>query len=241
MTQILPLSEGTFTIGRDKIFHPFNQEKEELNDRPNGSLLVEVQPFAIVNTEDVILLDTGLGFKNEHGVAQMEENLAKHNIHPEDVTIILLSHLHKDHAGGIDLDLFPNAQFYIYEKEMDYAQKIGYPSYHDDDLLPLLKSDRVVWLKDSEGSIGTKINYRHVGGHCPEHIVFWIKTEDGLVFYGGDNAPQLKQLKIKYVAKYDTDGQKAMKLREEWAQKGKEEQWKFLFYHDVKDPVALLK
>src|SRR5690606_41300363 len=93
MTQIFPLSEGTFTIGHDKVFHPFNQENEELTDRPTGSLLVEVQPFAVVNDEDVILLDTGLGFNNPDGIAHMEESLAKYNIHPEDVTKILLSHL----------------------------------------------------------------------------------------------------------------------------------------------------
>src|SRR6218665_1243160 len=122
MTQIFPLSEGTFTIGHDKIFHPFTEGQDELNDRPTGSLLVEVQPFAIVNDKDVILLDTGLGFNSPDGVAHLPGNLAKHNIHPEDVTKVLMSHLHKDHAGGLDLSLFPNAVFYVYRKEMEYAQ-----------------------------------------------------------------------------------------------------------------------
>jgi len=238
MTQIFPLSEGTFTIGHDKIFHPFNQESEELTDRPTGSLLVEVQPFAIVNDEDVILLDTGLGFNSPDGKAHLAGNLAKHNIHPEDVTKILLSHLHKDHAGGIDLALFPNAIFFVYEKEIEYAQKIGFPSYYVEELKPLLTSDRVVWLKGESGTINDKIRFEHTNGHCPEHIVFWIDTEEGLIFYGGDEAPQFKQMKIKYVAKYDFDGKKAMELRMKWAEQGAKENWRFLFYHDVQKPVS---
>jgi len=47
-------------------------------------------------------------------------------------------------------------------------------------------------------------------------------------------------MKIKYVAKYDYDGKKAMELRQQYADKGREEGWQFLFYHDVKTPVAVL-
>ena len=240
MTQIFPLSEGTFTIGHDKVFQIFNRDNEELTDRPTGSLLVEVQPFAVVNHEDVILLDTGLGFSGGGGKAQLEENLAKHNIHPEDVTKILLSHLHKDHAGGIDLELFPNAIFFIYEKEMEFAQKKGFPSYYVEDLSPLLTSDRVVWLQGESGKISDKIRYEHTDGHSPEHIVFWIETDEGIIFYGGDEAPQLKQMKIKYVAKYDFDGKKAMLLRMKWAEQGLKENWRFLFYHDVQKAISTI-
>jgi glyoxylase-like metal-dependent hydrolase (beta-lactamase superfamily II) len=238
MTQIFPLSEGTFTIGRDKIFHPFNEATETLTDRPTGSLLVEVQPFVVVNEEDVILLDTGLGFNNPDGKAHLAGNLAAHQLHPEDVTKILLSHLHKDHAGGLDLALFPNATFYIYRKEMEYAQQIGYPSYYVDELLPLLQSKQVVWLEGESGQIGDKIRFQHTNGHCPEHIVFWIDSEDGEIFYGGDEAPQYKQMRMKYVAKYDFDGRRAMELRQQWAEQGAKEGWRFLFYHDVKTPVS---
>lgn len=238
MTQIFPLSEGTFTIGHDKIFHPFDEQKEELTNRATGSLLVEVQPFAVVNTEDVILLDTGLGFKSAEGKAQLAQSLAKHHIHPEDVTKILLSHLHKDHAGGIDLDLFPNAIFYIYKMEWQEAFQKGFPSYSIGDLLPLENHPRVVWLEGESGQISDYIRFRHTGGHSPQHIAFWIDTEEGPIFYGGDEAPQLKQMKIKYVAKYDYDGKKAMSLREAWAEKGKQENWRFLFYHDVQQPIS---
>ncbi|HET8573886.1 MAG TPA: MBL fold metallo-hydrolase [Edaphocola sp.] len=238
MTQIIPLSEGTFTIGRDKIFQPFDEHTEELTDRPTGSLLVEVQPFLIINDRDIILLDTGLGFNSPDGKAHLAGNLLKHNIRPEDITKVLLSHLHKDHAGGIDTGLFSHAGFHVYKNEMAYAEKIGFPSYYPDELQGLKTCDRVHWLEGETGSIDHYIHFEHTNGHCPEHIVFKIESEEGIIFYGGDEAPQYKQMKFKYVAKYDYDGRKAMELRKKWAEQGAAEGWRFLFYHDVQVPVA---
>ncbi len=60
--KIIPLSEGTFTIDKTKLFVPFDISTDELQQRPTGSLLVEVQPFVVITSEDVLLLDTGLGF-----------------------------------------------------------------------------------------------------------------------------------------------------------------------------------
>ncbi len=238
MTQIFPLSEGTFTVGRDKIFEPFDQQADELNDRSTGSLLVEVQPFAVVNDRDVLLLDTGLGFNHPDGHGHLAGNLDKHHIHPEDVTKVLMSHLHKDHAGGINMELFPNATFYVYRPEMDFARQKGFPSYFTDELRVLEDHPRVSWLQGERGTIDEYIHFEHTNGHCPEHLVFKIESEEGLLFYGGDEAPQYKQMKMKYVAKYDYDGKKAMELRQQWATQGAAEGWRFLFYHDIKMPVA---
>src|ERR1700730_13000311 len=98
--KIIPLSEGAFTIDKSKLFVPFDTSSDNLQERPVGSLLVEVQPFVVVTPEDILLLDTGLGFEKE-GALQIHRNLLNAGIHPEDVTKVLMSHLHKDHAGGI--------------------------------------------------------------------------------------------------------------------------------------------
>ena len=59
-----------------------------------------------------------------------------------------------------------------------------------------------------------------------------------LFFFGGDDAPQLQQMKIKYKTKYDYDPDKAMQLRQQWWEQGGREGWKFLFYHDIKMPFT---
>ena len=76
MVSVYPLSEGEFTVGRDKAFMPFHLATDELNDRPTGSLLVEVQPFLVVTSRDIIVLDTGLGFKNKEGILQIHDKPA---------------------------------------------------------------------------------------------------------------------------------------------------------------------
>ncbi len=241
MTQIIPLSEGTFTVGRDKMFYPFDIAKDILNERSIGSLLVEVQPFVLINPKDVILLDTGLGFNHPDGEAHLVSNLAKHNIEPQDVTKILMSHLHKDHSGGLNPRIFFNADIYIYQPEMDFALQTGMPSYFTNDLNVLLQSENVHWLTTHQGTIDGYIHYFHTGAHSPQHIAFKIESENGIIFFGGDEAPQSKQMKMKYVAKYDFDGKKAMEFRAQWAEEGRKEAWQFLFYHDIKTPIEILK
>ena len=247
MVKIIPLSEGEFTIGHDKIFHPFDSETDVLTDRPTGSLLVEVQPFLLVTDKDLILLDTGLGF-DVNDEPQIHYNLSKKGYQPEDITMVLLSHLHKDHAGGVSFKdelgnahpSFPNAQYYIYKKEADDAMSAGTPSFIPEELRPVLESDQVTWLEGKEGKLNEYISFKHSGAHSKNHIVFLYDDGQDKIFFGGDEAPQLKQMKIKYVAKYDYDGKKAMQLREEYAAQGKAAGWQFLFYHDVKTPVATL-
>jgi len=66
--------------------------------------------------------------------------------------------------------------------------------------------------------------------------VFWIKEKGKPIFFVGDDAPQLKQMKQRVVAKCDYDGKKAMVLRQKWWEQGERKKWTFLFYHDVQHP-----
>ncbi len=242
--KIIPLSEGSFTIDKSKLFVPFDTAKDDLQARSVGSLLVEVQPFVVVTSEDILLLDTGLGFER-NGIPQLHQNLMVAGINPGEVTKVLMSHLHKDHAGGIShLDAqtkqyalsFPAATYYVQRKEMDYAREKGFPSYITEELNCLEDAQNIVWL-DGDGVIDGYIQYQLVGGHCPYHQVFRIVDGGETVFFGGDNAPQLQQMKSRFIAKYDADGKRAMELRQEWWQLGQAANWQFLFYHDIKTPV----
>jgi glyoxylase-like metal-dependent hydrolase (beta-lactamase superfamily II) len=241
--KIIPLSEGTFTIDKTKLFVPFDEDIHDLQKRPVGSLLVEIQPFVVITSKDILLLDTGLGFEKD-GRLQLHKNLADAGINPSDITKILLTHLHKDHAGGVSIGAdhsqlsFPNAKYYIQERELTFAFEKGFPSFITEELEALKNSNQVVLLKDDKGSVGDQIHYEVTGAHSPYHQVFWIKENDEIIFFGGDDAPQLQQMKHRFVAKYDYDGKKAMELRKSWWEQGQKEKWTFLFYHDVKNPIV---
>ena len=242
--QIIPLSEGSFTVDASKKFIPF-LDTDRLDEKPKGSLLVEIQPFVVKTSNEVILLDTGLGFTDEKGNLQLHNNLIKAGINPLDITLVLMSHLHKDHAGGISrkdnfsshqILSFPNAKYVINKKEFETALTNNSSSYVAEYILPLNHSDQLV-LVDGEGWLNNIIKYAVSGGHSPWHQVFWIEEDQETIFFGGDVAPQLVQLKTKFIAKYDYDGKQAAALRSQWAQEGKEKNWKFLFYHDIKTPI----
>ena len=240
--KIIPLSEGTFTIDKTKLFVPFDEDVHDIQKRPVGSLLVEVQPFVIITSKDILLLDTGLGFEKD-GQMQLHKNLTDAEIAPSIVTKVLLTHLHKDHAGGVSTGVdheqlsFPNATFYLHERELKFAFEKGFPSFITEELAVLKNSNKIILLKDDEGMIDEYIHYKITGAHSPYHQVFWIKENDNTIFFGGDDAPQLQQMKHRFVAKYDHDEKKAMELRRLWWEQGQKEKWTFLFYHDVKNPM----
>jgi glyoxylase-like metal-dependent hydrolase (beta-lactamase superfamily II) len=242
--KIIPLSEGSFTIDKTKLFVPFDTGKDDLQQRAAGSLLVEVQPFVIVSSEDILLLDTGLGFEKE-GVLQIHQNLMDAGINPSEITKVLMSHLHKDHAGGMSRRhpgtdqfemSFPQATYYLQEKELAFALEKGLPSYITEELQWLQQAGNLQLLK-GDGIINGYIKHQVTGAHSPYHQVFWIADAGEKIFFGADDAPQLGQMKNKFVAKYDFDGKKCMELRQQWWKQGEEENWTYLFYHDIKAPV----
>ncbi len=246
--KVIPLSEGSFTIDKSKLFIPFDEMKDVLAERPVGSLLVEIQPFLVITSKDVLLLDAGLGFNNSMGKLHIHENIRAAGYEPEQVTKVLLTHLHKDHAGGIanasaarfgksDVMNFPNAKYHIQKRELDFAWTKGAPSFIPDEIEPLLHSELVHFMHDDKGVIDDSIFYEHTGGHSPHHQVFWIKEGGETIFFGGDIAPQLQQMKIRYKTKYDFEPDKALQLRLQWWEQGQKEKWTFLFYHDIKTPM----
>ncbi len=244
--KIIPLSEGAFTIDKTKVFVPFNKEKDDLQERALGSLLVEVQPFCIITKKDILLIDAGLGFSNRDGVLQIHQNLIDNGINPLEVTKVLLSHLHKDHSGGVSKEdhilgnhflSFPQATYYVNKDEYAFAIEKGIPSYTPKEFEILGNASNVIFT-EGNGTIDEYISYKVTGAHCPYHQTFMIEEGGEKIFFGADVAPQLQQMKSRFIAKYDYDGKKCMELRQQWWQQGQQEHWTFLFYHDIKTPFV---
>ncbi|HVY75485.1 MAG TPA: MBL fold metallo-hydrolase [Puia sp.] len=240
---IIPLSEGAFTVDKTKAFIPFEPGKDELQERATGSLLVEIQPFVVITKQDILLLDTGLGFEI-NGELQIHRLMKKAGVDPKAVTKVLMSHLHKDHVGGMGRNMpdgsrtaaFPDAKYYVQQRELEYAFEKGMPSYEPESFAFLNSFPNLVKL-EGNGRIDDYIRFELTGGHCPFHQVFHIEEEGQHAFFGGDVAPQLGQMKHRFVAKYDYDGKKCAALRQQWWEQGQREHWTFLFYHDIKTPM----
>ncbi|NIF05216.1 MBL fold metallo-hydrolase [Chryseobacterium sp. Tr-659] len=240
--KIIPLKEGNFSASKTKDFSLLTDE----NFDKIAGIKMSVQPFLIITQNDYILLDAGIGWKNEDGKSVISEILEKENILPSQITKLLLSHLHKDHIeGAIRLThdgfeaAFPNAQIYIQKRELDFAmENEGNPSFDFEILKKLIQLPNIIWMNDDKGQITDEISYEVVGGHTPFMQVFWIRENEETVFYGADDLPQASYLKYHLAYKSDFDGRKAMELRLKWEKEAKENRWKILLYHDMDKTIV---
>lgn len=239
--KIIPLKEGNFSASKTKDFTLLTDENF---DTVKG-IKMSVQPFLIVAESDYILLDAGIGWKNAEGKTVISELMQKENIHPGQITKLLLSHLHKDHIDGSIQNsengfapAFPNAKIYIQKRELAFAmENKGNPSFDFDTLEKLVSLPNIVWMDEDQGNIANGITFEVVGGHTPFMQVFWIRENGETAFYGADDLPQESYLKYHLAYKSDFDGRKAMELRQKWQKEAADEQWKILLYHDLDKAV----
>jgi metal-dependent hydrolase (beta-lactamase superfamily II) len=136
--QVFTLHEGSYSVDISKKFIPFDPTKDNPKDRP-ASLFIHVQPFLIKLNDTLILCDTGLGYSNEKGELHLHNNIRKAGFKPEDVKLVLMSHLHFDHAGGMvhhmenEMELsFPHATYVIQRGEWESAFSSTSSSYRTD-------------------------------------------------------------------------------------------------------------
>ncbi len=235
--EIFTLSEGSYSVDSSKKFIPFNPQTDKFTDRP-GSLFIHVNPFLIKTATELIVLDTGLGYKDTRDELLLHQHIRHAGFEPEEVTLVLMSHLHYDHSGGLVTEVngklvpsFPQARHVVQQGEWDKAIAGTSSSYHKPIFETLLNHKVNITFVQGSGSVQPGINYELSGGHTEFHQVFLISLEGRQVFFGGDELPEPEQLIRKFAAKYDFDGRKAMHLREQYGTRAAAEDWICLFYH----------
>jgi glyoxylase-like metal-dependent hydrolase (beta-lactamase superfamily II) len=234
--KIFALGEGSYSVDASKKFIPFNPETDNFRERP-ASLFIHVNPFLIKTATDLIVLDTGLGYKDTRDELFIHQHIRNAGFDPADVTLVLMSHLHYDHSGGLVVEYngklvpaFPQAKHVIQKGEWDFAISGKSSSYHKK-IFEALKDSVDISFVEGSGELQPGINYELSGGHCPFHQVFWLELDGEKCFFGGDELPEPEQLIRKFIAKYDYDGRKSMELREIYGKKAAAGDWTCLFYH----------
>ena len=241
--EIFALGEGSYSVDSSKKFIPFNPQTDNAKDRP-GSLFIHVNPFLVKTERDLILMDSGLGYKDDQGELLLHQHIRNAGFAPGEVTLVLQSHLHYDHTGGLIFERngklepsFPQATHIIQKGEWDYAWS-GKSSSYKLPIFETLKSAARIEFVEGSGEVRPGIHYELSGGHTEFHQVFLLEDNGEKCFFGGDELPEPEQLLRKFAAKYDYDGRKAMNLREEYGKKAAEEDWTCLFYHAKSVPVG---
>ncbi len=241
--KIFVLGEGSYSVDATKKFIPFNPETDNARDRP-ASLFIHVNPFLVQTDTDLILLDTGLGYKDTRDELFLHQHIRNAGFDPEEVSLVIMSHLHYDHSGGLVVERngkfepsFPQAKHVIQQKEWDTAISGASSSYHKE-IFEALSGKVNLTFVDGSGEMMPGIKYELSGGHSPFHQVIWIESKGDKYFFGGDELPEPEQLIRKFIAKYDYDGRKAMQLREEYGKIAAGEGWTCLFYHAKSTPIG---
>lgn len=244
--QVFTLNEGSYSVDITKKFIPFDPQKDNPKDRP-ASLFIHVQPFLVKLNDTLILLDTGLGYSDENGNLHLHENIKKAGFNPDDVDLVLMSHLHFDHSGGMVHDVdgklelsFPHATYVMQQGEWETAFSSKSSSYKSH-IFEYLQRNAQIKLIEGSGKLTDEISFELTGAHCPYHQVFLINDGKDKVFFGGDVLPEPEELLRKFIAKYDFDGRKAMELRDEFGKKAAAENWKCLFYHSKSKTQAFIE
>ena len=244
--EIIALNEGSYSVDSSKKFIPFDPSIHKASER-TASLFIHINPFLIKTEKELLVLDTGLGYNDEKGNLILHENIKKAGYHPDDVTKVLMSHLHYDHSGGMVWDKqgklepsFANAEYIIQQGEWETAYAKQSSSYKTE-IFDVIQRSGQVYFIEGNGILTDEISYELTGGHCEYHQVYHIKNADHEIFFGGDVVPEPEQLQRNFIAKYDYDGKLAKELRTEYGKKAAENNWICLFYHAKNRAIGTVK
>ncbi|MDX1530579.1 MAG: MBL fold metallo-hydrolase [Rhodothermales bacterium] len=242
--EIIPLPEGRFTVGADKRFVPH----AEGDPMRKGTLFISVTPFLIKTPQDVLLLDTGLGeYAEGRGVDFLLDGLRRHGVERRDVTRVLLSHLHFDHAGGavfsadgVDHPTFPDAEYVVQSAELDAVYR-GESSEARDRAIGTLQAHGQLVTVEGEGALTDEVSYAHTGGHTAGHGLFRLHTQGRTAVFAGDVLASPGQATRSFRAKYDHDPERAQALREALVREAATHGQLLLFYHSAEEPAAFVE
>lgn len=157
---------------------------------PGKKITVPLLAWLLFDGKRYILVDTGGTAPDgvhympytQQKYCTLEEQLHKHNVNPDDIEIVILTHLHWDHAGNNML--FKKATFYVQQRELDYAKNplaIQRNAYNQE----LLAKSKYSTL-DGDNEIIDGISVITTPGHSPGSQSVIVNTKEGHYIIVGD-------------------------------------------------------
>ncbi|MCH7781902.1 MBL fold metallo-hydrolase [candidate division KSB1 bacterium] len=213
-------------------------------------ILLSMDPLVIRFDNEIFIVDTGIGEKWDDknleilGIdrnTNLVKSLKEMEISKNDVTGVILTHLHFDHAGGATekgengkyRPVFPNARYYIQKNEWDFAVNSNErtaASYLPENFLPIEEYGQVHFLK-GDGGIVDGIRVEITGGHTPYHQMVIIKSEGQTACYVGDIIPTRSHIKLAYIMGYDLNPMDTLKAKKKLIANALKENWLIVFPH----------
>ncbi len=206
-----------------------------------------------------ILVDTGMGNKFSdkekkiYGLKEVfdiESKLSEFNLSCEDITDVILTHLHFDHAGGATkiengkvIPTFQNAQYYVQKDHFDSAlnpTKRDKASFIKDNFEPLIDHG-VLKTLDGVCDLFEGIEFIITKGHTNFQQHPLIKGKNLSLFFCGDIFPTASHLPVNWHMGYDNNPLTVLDEKEDLLKRALNEKWIMFFEHDPKIPAVTLK
>ena len=199
----------------------------------------------------LILIDSGIGDKqNEkffshfhlNGDASLEKSLAKLGFHCNDITDVLITHLHFDHVGGAVKRVngkfalsFPHARYWSNQQHWDWAINPNpreKASFLSENILPIKELGHLNFIK-SGNELGEHIEILTVNGHTEGQMIPIITFKNKKIAFTADLIPSVGHLKIPYLPSYDIRPLRTMEEKEHFLQRAINEDIQLFFEHDA--------
>lgn len=213
----------------------------------------------------LILIDNGMGNKQDakyfshfylNGNDSLEKSLKTAGFSTDDVTDMILSHLHFDHCGGsikYNKDktgyetTFKNATYWSHAEHWEWATQPNpreKPSFLKENILPIQESGQLKWIegvidKSKNGNeyikknlLGENISILLTRGHTDAMMIPHIQYKGKTVAFMADLIPSVGHIPLPYIASYDTRPLLTLSEKERFLQLAAEEEFILFFEHD---------
>ena len=208
--------------------------------------------------EKKILVDTGMGYKWDEKAKKIydidpqknsiEISLNEFNLKPEDITDVILTHLHFDHTGGSTksengkiVPAFPKAKYFVQKKNFEWAMNPSdrdKGSYIKDNFEPLYEEGMLNLLSDEK--FDDEIDFIVVNGHTFGQQLLKISDSKNTILYCGDLFPTTSHIPLPYVMGYDLQPLITITEKKKILPAAVDENWKLFFEHDPETVLATI-
>jgi len=269
--EICPIPTGIFALDGGAMFGTVPKvlwQKTNPSDEQNR-IPMEARALLLKSKTKNILIDTGNGadfvakygeklggkFSEMYGVQKegpsLLKSLARYGLTPEQITDVILTHLHFDHAGGgttekngMLVPSFPNAQYYLQEDNLKTASKPNLrerASYFPANYQPLLESKKLTLLGGEKENFLPHVSALISNGHTQGQQAVKISDGKTTLLYCGDVIPTSSHVRLPWIMGYDLNPLLIMEEKEKVLTQAAEQGWYLFFEHDPYCDIATVE
>ena len=225
----------------------------------NNLVQLAMRALLIEDGNRLILVDTGIGNKQSekffsyyylNGDYSLQKSLSKHGFSKDDITDVILTHLHLDHAGGAVsrigealVPTFKNATYWTNEQHWAWAMNPNdreKASFLSENLLPLQQAGQLNFIDPQSPNFPPDCTFKVSYGHTEAMMLPQLQYKVNTILFAADLVPTLGHLPIPYVAGYDVFPLKSMEEKKAILQEACDDKYILFFEHDAVNECCTL-